>query len=199
MTDFIDTNITGGTEASRWYDWNNNIFDDWGCFFFYDSELGKYYFPIISPIDGYDGSLFTQTFNAFGRTFTITHGYPVQGIFKFDIYVNDESSFIFGSYGNVGSGSNTQYENLSQTYSINGINLTLSYLQNLDTTSQINKVYFYFIPYQVSQNSSKAYIESYYSKDLNSIISNPVNNGLTVYFSKTNDVKDWIINDLTII
>ena len=73
--------------------WMNGDF-----FYLYDVNSGKYYFPLIDPQNQGDGTFATQTFNAFGRTFTIKHGWAVQGIFKFDISVADSLPFKFGTY-----------------------------------------------------------------------------------------------------
>ena len=55
----------------------------------------------------------------------------------------------------------------------------------------------YFIPKNIEQNSSVTYVH-YYDGDDMSLKSNEITQGLLVYFSKTNDVKDWVINDLGI-
>jgi hypothetical protein len=100
MAPFTPENIVAGDKtdklvASLWRDWGDDVFDDWGFFYLYDVESGKYYFPLIDPQNQSDGTIFTQIFNAFGRVFTIKQGYPVQGIFKFDISVNDNKPFKF--------------------------------------------------------------------------------------------------------
>lgn len=205
MADFVDGNIVAGDKseenrliASYWVDWGDDIFDGWGFFYLYDVSSGKYYFPLLDPQDLDDGIISTQTFTAFGRTFTIKHGYPVQGIFKFDITVNDNLPFLFGAYGNMGSDSRTLYENLTYPYSIGGKNLTLYYLYNYDTGNlPEEQFYAYFIPKVVSQNNSQTY-NAYYTGDNSSVMSASVNNGVIVYFSKMNDVKEWVVNDLAI-
>jgi hypothetical protein len=203
MAPFTDENIIAGDKdtgdrliASYWNDWGDDIFDDWGYFYLYDVASGKYYFPLIDPQNQDDGILTTQTFNAFGRTFTIKQGYPVQGIFKFDISVNDSAAFRFGAYGNMGFDENGSTEDLTYPYTLSSTNLTLHYNKRQDDSElPLEIIYSYFIPKNVSQNSSKTYVYNRNDDD-DSLISNEITNGLLVYFSKTNDVKEWVVNDL---
>lgn len=204
MAPFTNENIVLGDKssgdrliASSWRDWDDDVFDDWGFFYLYDVESGKYYFPLISPQNDEDGLLFTQTFNAFGRTFTINQGYPVQGIFKFDISVNDNKPFKFGGYGNMGSDGNEVNTNLTYPYSIGSTNLTLYYVKQEEDGDSNEIIYSYFIPKKVSENNSQTYnLYQQSGNDDNSLMSKTVTNGLIVYFSKTNDVKEWVVNDL---
>ena len=204
MAPFSNGNIVAGDKdsgdrlvGSYWYDWGDDVFDRWGWFYLYDINSGKYYFPLINPQNLSNGVITTQTFNAFGRTFTIKQGYPVQGIFKFDISVNDDLPFRFGAYGNVGSDSHGEHYDLTYPYTINSTNLTLYYQQNIDINYPETEVlYSYWIPKRVSQNNAKTYTVTYAEDDDMSAVSNSVNNGLLVYFAKTNDVKLWVVNDL---
>lgn len=206
MAPFIDSNIVTGDKdpmnrlfASYWNDWGDDVFDDWGYFYLYDVEKGKYYFPLISPQNQNDGQIFTQVFNAFGRTFTIKQGYPVQGIFKFDISVNDNKPFKFGAYGNMGSDGDQDISYLTYPYSIGSTNLTLYYVKQAELGDSNEIVYTYFIPKKIIENNSQTYnLYQNSGDDDNSLISKEVTNGLIVYFSKTNDVKEWVVNDLGI-
>jgi hypothetical protein len=205
MAPFIDENIELGDKneedrliASYWDDLGDDIFDEWGFFYLYDVNSGKYYFPIINPQNQDDGLFFTQTFNVFGRTFTIKHGWAVQGIFKFDISVADNLPFRFGAYGDMGwAGNNDANESLTQNYSISGKNLTLYYNKDYNVEDADEYFYSYWIPKKVSENSTKTY-NVYYDDDEMSIMTKNVTTGLIVYFAKLNDVKDWVINDLAI-
>lgn len=201
MADFVDENIVGDENrlmASYWGDWGGDIFDGWGFFYLYDVTSGKYYFPKINPQNLEDGVFTSQEFNAFGRTFTIQTGYPVQGIFKFDVTVNDTLPFVFGMYGNLGSDNHTVHENLTYSYSINSTDLTLNYLHNAQEGDEEEQLYVYYIPKLVSQNTESNY-DAYYDGDDNSIMSKNVNYGVLVYLSKRYDVKEWVVNDLTIV
>jgi hypothetical protein len=202
MADFVDGNIVAGDKAagdrliaSYWRDLGNDVFDDWGYFYLYDVNSGKYYFPLISPQNQANGDFFTQTFDAFGRTFTITHGWAVQGIFKFDICVNDNLPFRFGAYGNMGSDGDEDIENLTYPYTISANNLTLHYQKHAESGDPIEILYSYWIPKTISQNTGQTY-DFYNDEDDNSMMSKEINNGLIVYFAKQNDVKEWVVNDL---
>ena len=203
MAPFIEENIVAGDkgesmlDASYWNDLGDDVFDDWGFFYLYDVNSGKYYFPLINPQNDNDGVIATQTFNAFGRTFTIKHGWAVQGIFKFDISVADSLPFKFGAYGNMGWDSRKFTESLTQNYSIGGQNLILYYHHDKQNNKNIEQLYSYWIPKKIAENSAQTY-NVYNDGDDTSMLSNTVTNGLIVYFAKTYDVKDWVINDLGI-
>ena len=205
MALLIEENIVLGDKneedrliASYWPDLGQDVFDEWGFFYLYDVNSGKYYFPIISPQNEDNGLFFTQTFNAFGRTFTIKHGWAVQGIFKFDISVADDLPFRFGGYGDMGwAGFNDANESLTQNYTIGGQNLTLYYNKDYNIDDADEYLYSYWIPKKVSENSAKTY-NTYYNNDNMVMLSKDVTTGIIVYFAELNDVKDWVISDLAI-
>lgn len=204
MAPFIDENIELGDKieedrliASQWRDLGDDVLDNWGFFYLYDINSGKYYFPIINPRNQDDGVFNTQIFNVFGRTFTIKHGWAVYGIFKFDISVADDLPFKFGCYGEMGSDGDEFTENLTQNYSVGGQNLTLYYHHHQEDGDDNEQLYSYWIPKKVSENSAQTY-DVYYNSDDMSMMSKNVTSGLIVYFSKINNVKDWVINDLAI-
>lgn len=209
-----DTNIVQGDKpdeyrftASYWSDWGGDVFDGFGDFFFYDVLSQQYYFPLINPQNEQNGQLFSQTFNVFDKTFSMIQGFPVRGIFKFDITVNDPNYlFRFGMYGDFGSNGNTESENKSYPYSLNGKQLTLYYLYHRDKTKSTETVYIYFIPKLISQNNSKTFfaqdaiigVTPEETLDDNLTVSVPLSYGVIVYISRGNDVRDWVINDLGI-
>lgn len=188
----------------RWSDWTGDIFDNWGYFYLYDVESNSYYIPILNSVNTSDGVINTQTYSAFGgRSFTIKHGYPVQGIFKFDISVTDDKEFVFGGYGDMGSDGATFNTNLSSSFSLNGNSYNLYYNRNSDS-GVTERFYTYVIPYEPEKNTNvitynkqnsgpgvnngSLEVYSFYTKN--------VKKGVTVYFSKTNDVRNWVVNDL---
>ena len=204
MAQLTDANIVAGDKSegdrllsSYWNDLGNDVFDDWGYFYLYDVESDKYYFPLIEPQNQDDGIITTQIFTAFGRTFTIKHGWCVQGIFKFDISVADSKPFRFGAYGNMGSDGDEFTEDLTYPYTIGSTALTLYYHHHSESGDDQEILYSYFVPKTISENSSQTY-NAYYDSDDMSMISNAVTSGLIVYFSKTNDVKEWVADDLEI-
>lgn len=193
------------SSLQRWSDWQNDIFDGWGFFYLYDVSSSQYYIPIMNPVNQSDGVIVTQSYSAFGnRTFTIKHGYPVQGVFKFDISVNDDKEFVFGAYGDMGSDSATVNTNLSSSYSIGDENFTLYYNRNLQSGVASEVFYTYVIPYETDKNKSTiTFTKNNAGPGVNngalevySFYSQTVKSGLLVYFSKTNDVRNWIVNDL---
>ncbi len=186
--------------ASFWNDWGNDVFDDWGYFYLFNPITDQYYFPQLSPINNDDGIITTQVFTAFGKTFTIKHGYPVQGIFKFDINCSDPTfNFVFGAYGDMGSDSDGINTNESASYTLNSNEYTLYYNKNVESGDLIERFFSYFIPYDSTQNNAKTYTDNVWADDMLSLYSNVVNKGLTVYFSKKTDVKDWVIDDLQLV
>lgn len=198
MAPLIDSNIEAGEKnagdrlnADYWGDWGDDVFDNWGFFYLYDVNSGKYCFPYLTDRNNGYGVLNTQVFSAFGRTFTIQHGYPVYGIFKFDISVNDNLPFRFGAYGNMGSDGSTGYNEYVQPFG----SINLYYTKNYQYGWPVETFYSYCIPRRVSDNASKTY-EIYYAGDHMSIMSKEVTQGVLFYFSKTNDVKDWVLDDL---
>lgn len=206
MNDIINSNIVVGDKsggdrlnASYWDDLGDDVFDDWGYFYIYDVVSQKYYFPLFNPQNQSDGIITTQTFTVFGTTFTINHGWCVQGIFKFDISSNNSKAFRFGAYGNMGSDGSEFTENLTQSYSIGSRNLTLYYHHHEQDGDSDEILYSYFVPKNLDENNEFQSYNAYYDGDDMSMMSKEITNGLIVYFSKTNDVKDWIINDLNIL
>lgn len=204
MAPFTDENIVVGDKdeetrliASQWSDLGDDVFDDWGFFYLYDVNSGKYYFPLITPQNEEDGIFSTQTCNVFGRAFTIVHGWATQGIFKFDISVADDLPFKFGCYGNMGSDGDEYTRELTQNYSINGENFTLYYHHHKQVDEDYEQLYSYWIPKKVSENSTKTYNANYDGENM-SILSKDTTTGLIVYFAKTYDVKEWVINDIGI-
>lgn len=183
--------------ASYWNDWGDDIFDAWGYFYIFDVATNQYFFPIFNPVNLADGVFTTQSFNAFGRTYTIIHGYPAEGIFKFDISCSDNSEFIFGAYGNMGSDESTENTNLTKPYAINGQSHTLYYNRNIESGNLTERFFSYFVPYESNLNNSKTYSDFLIDDNL-SLFSVPSRYGLTVYFSKKNDVSEWVINDLQV-
>jgi len=206
MAELIDENVVEGYKdpeerlvVSFWRNFGNDIFDIWGKFYIYDIQIGKYYFPILAPQNQEDGVITEQTFIAFGgRTFVIKHGWPVNGIFKFDISVSDNIPFRFGCYGDMGTDGNEYVESLTYDYTLGGNNLKLYYHLDKNENNNIQTLYSYWIPTKVSENNSIQSYNIYYNGDYMSAISKPVTKGLIVYFSLVNNVKEWVVNDLAL-
>ena len=201
------TSIPPTTGLQRWSDWNGDIFDGWGHFYLYDPELDQYYIPVLSPVNQSDGVIQTQTYSAFnGRTFTIKHGYPAQGIFRFIISVDDDKEFSFGAYGDMGSDSGTINTNLTSSFLLNNESYNLYYNRNSQGTISAEVFYSYIVPYETQKNKNTiTYTKQNSGPGINngalevfSFYTVNVKGGITIYFSKSIDVKDWVINDLKV-
>lgn len=202
MTDFVDANIDGGDKdpterlnASEWHNFGDDVFDDWGYFYIYDPNAGMYFFPILTPQNQDDGIMSTQAFQAFGRSFTMIHGWAAQGIFKFDITVADTLPFRFGMYGNMGSDGDQEIYSLTYPTTINGSSQTIYYHHDKQQGSDTEILYSYFIPKNLAENNSQTYIVDY-SSDNMSMKSKEVTQGILVYFSNVVDTKEWVANDV---
>ena len=189
-------NTSFSLTSSYWSDWGEDIFDAWGYFYLYDPIANNYLGLQFNNVNQPDGVFDTQVFNFNGRTFTITQGYPVQGIFKFEIRVADDLPFRFGEAGNMGSDGSTVNTDQSYNYTLDGINLTLWYNENYQSNVLSERLYSYYIPFNVSQNATKTYVDYLQGSDNLYLYSVECNNGLTVYHSKENDVKQWVVYDL---
>jgi len=185
------------TTRSYFQSWGNDIFNAWGFFYIYNPATGNYLSPVLQQINQADGIIATQNFTLDGRVFTIKHGYPAQGIYKFNITVNDSADFVFGMDGNLGSNGSTSNMNLTQAYTKLDENFTLHYNYNVQASVPTEKFYTYFVPYERSKNAAtRPYLRFLYSTDNLAMYTNPVKYGLNVYLAKQNDVKNWVINDL---
>lgn len=207
MADFIDENIEDGGDkseetrliASFWNDLGDDVFDDWGYFFLYDVVRGKYYFPILSPINLADGVVTTQTFLCFDKTFTIRHGWRARGIFMMDISCSDTNfAFRFGAYGNFGSDGDEDDYDMTARYGTGASRKTLYYHHHGEQDDSEEVLYSYFVPYNDTDNASKPYASLYNPEDTddNSLITKSIKNGIKIYFAKENDVKNWVIADI---
>lgn len=192
-----DTNLV--STRAYWSDWGEDIFDGWGLFYIYNPATGNYLSLVLENINNSDGIIATETFTLDGRTFTIRHGYPVTGIYKFDISVDDDLPFIFGTDGNMGSNGSTSNQDMSYTTTIDGQSITIFYNYNVQLANTPEAFYTYWIPYVISEGTSKTYTDYIYSIDHLAIYSNEVTHGITVYMAKRNDVKQWVAEDLSII
>jgi hypothetical protein len=190
-------NTSFSLNSSYWADWNGDIFDSWGYFYLYDPSVNNYLGLQFTTVNQPDGVFNTQVFNFNGRAFSITQGYPVQGIFKFEIRVNDDLPFIFGEAGNMGSDGQTANFNRSYNYTLQGVNLTLWYNENNQVGNPPEKFFSYYVPFNVDENGSKTYVDYLQPSDNLYLYSIQCTNGLTVYHSKGNDVKEWVVYDLT--
>lgn len=202
MADIVEDNIVAGDKepddkflASYWDDLGDDIFDDWGYFYLYDVTTGKYYFPLLTPQNQPDGVVTTQTCTAFDRTFTIKHGWITKGIFKMEITVADDLPFRYGAYGNMGSDEDEDTEDLTESYTVGGVSKTLHYRKDAEDGDDNEILWTYFIPYNAEDNESRPY-DVYYDGDDMSMVTKEITSGITIYYAKTYDVKDWVIETI---
>lgn len=185
------------SQRSYWQNWGDDIFNGWGFFYIYNPATDKYLSPVFQQINQADGVIATETFTLDGRTFTIKHGYAAQGIYKFDVSVNDSNDFVFGMDGNLGSNGATSNSNLSHNYTKLNEGFTLHYNYNVQTTVPTEDFFTYFVPYEQSKNkSTRPYLRYIYSSDNLALHTVALKHGTTVYVSKQNDVRDWVVNDI---
>lgn len=196
--------------ATMFADWGGDIFDDFGMFYIYDANAPdgyKYTYIVLDNINTAVGELFTQTVTCgydssiYSRQFTIKYGFPVEGIFRLSVEVADDNydAFRIGMFGNLGSDEDTTSSDLTTPFTWQDVEYTMYYMVNMEGESVTNdeNLYIYMIPYQVGQQSGISYTANYYTTEDLSIYSKEVNTGITLYMSKGNDVKDWVIYDLT--
>ena len=183
--------------ADFWSDWGGDIFDGWGYYYLYDPAQNNYLGLSFDTKNQADGVFSTKVFTLNERTFTIEQGYPVQGIFKFEIRCSDNLPFVFGEGGNMGSDGSTSNVDKTYNYTLEGTNLTLFYNENFQTTNVQERFFSYFVPFSVDLNSTKTYTDVLQGSDDLYLYSVECTNGLTVYHSKEFDVKEWVVYDLT--
>lgn len=183
-------------DADYWDDWGDDIFDAWGYFYLYDPSSSQYLGLSFNDRNQADGVFSTQVFTLNGRNFTITQGYTVQGIFKFEIRVDDDQPFVFGEGGNMGSDGSTVNIDQSYSYTLDGTNLTLWYNENYQNGNPNERFYSYYVPFVVDENNSKTYVDYLEGSDNLYLYSVECTNGITVYHSKQYDVKQWVVYDL---
>ena len=196
-------NLPGNTDLvavrSYWQDWGDDIFDNWGFFYLYDPEFNNYRAIVLNDanFNAADGVISTQTFTFNSRVFTFKYGYPVQGIFKFDISVNDNKTFQFGFDGNLGSNGFTVNNLLSHDYTLNGESFRLHYNNNFQSNLPSERFYTYFVPYEKERNkTSSPYVRRLYNIDNLALYTVPLRKGVNIYIAKQADTRDWVINDL---
>lgn len=191
---------SGSNNASYWDDWGNDIFDNYGYFYIFDPNVNSYYFLTFNTINQEDGVIATQTFNAFeGRTFVVSHGYCARGIYRFEIRcTSDTNTFMFGLYGDMGSDESTINTNIDGSVNVGGVNYPITYNRNVEEGDLIERMFTYFVPFEPSEFVQKPYTD-YIDGEYLYMHSNAVTNGLTVYISKKNDVREFIDTDLQVV
>jgi len=78
---------------------------------------------------------------------------------------------------------------------VDGMIRPLYYRKDAEENDKKEILYSYFIPKNISESYSKSY-DVYYVGDRMSMVSVGLTKGLTVYYSKTNDIKSFVIDDI---
>lgn len=191
-----------------WGDWGGDWFDAWGDFYIYNPATGSASYISFSSMNGADGTVYTETQTHHSKTFTVKHGWVVNGIFKLDVECSDTNfQFSIGAYGNMGSDGSTQ--NTDRQYSASWG--TLSYNYNSQGNSS-EYFYSHFIPKVKTFNDgitlSSGNFTSNFRTAINStdnlaLWSDTLTVGATMYFVKGSNsssgaMYDWVANDIAI-
>lgn len=180
-------------------DWGNDCFDNFGYFTLERVSDGSKVAIPLANANTSDGVITATSFSAFGNTYSLKYGYPVQGIFKVELELTsgteiDVKLVIGGNFGSDGSEGYTDY---SQTFvgSVSGTTYYLKYFRHYDTTGSDPSVFFYFIPQDDTYLGSSYTFTRSYSSD-NAYFYRTFKHGITLYMSRSNDTYQWVLDDL---
>ena len=203
-------------QVHTWSDWSNDIFDTWGRWYIYDTSTGLAEHIQLGTQNGPDGTVYTETQTHHSKTFTIIHGWVVEGIFKVDVECSDDTfQFSIGMYGNMGAdGGNT---NSDHQYTASWGKL--SYNFNRDGAIS-DPLFIHFIPKQVTFNAGITLSGTNFTTNLNTgtvgatdnmyVWSDPLKIGAIMYFVKAlpavgadasltieqRSMAEWVANDI---
>jgi hypothetical protein len=202
-------------QVHTWSDWSNDIFDTWGRWYIYDTSTGLAEHIQFGTQNGPDGTVYTETQTHHSKTFTIIHGWVVEGIFKVDVECSDDTfQFSIGMYGNMGSDAVTTNSDHQYTASWG----KLSYNFNRDGAIS-DPLFIHFIPKQVTFNAGITLSGTNFTTNLNTgtnsndnlyVWSDPLKIGAIMYFVKAlpavgadasltieeRSMAEWVANDI---
>lgn len=201
-------------QVHTWSDWSNDIFDTWGRWYIYDTSTGLAEHIQFGTQNGPDGTVYTETQTHHSKTFTIIHGWVVEGIFKVDVECSDDTfQFSIGMYGNMGSDGGTTNSDHQYTASWG----KLSYNFNRDATTS-DPLFIHFIPKEVAFNAGITLSGTNFTTNLNTgtvgatdnmyVWSDPLKIGAIMYFVKSlpasthtltieeRSMAEWVANDI---
>ena len=200
----------------RWSDWSNDIFDNWGRWYIYDTSTGSASYIQFGTLNGPDETVYTETQTHHSKTFTIIHGWVVEGIFKLDVECSDDTfQFSIGMYGNMGADGGNNNSDHQYTASWG----KLSYNFNRDAATS-DPFFTHFIPKQVTFNAGITLSGTNFTTNLNTgtvgtsdylyVWSDPLEIGAIMYFVKAlpasshpsltieeRSMAEWVANDIT--
>ena len=203
-------------QVHTWSDWSSDIFDTWGRWYIYDTSTGLAEHIQFGTQNGPDGTVYTETQTHHSKTFTIIHGYVVEGIFKLDVECSDDTfQFSIGMYGNMGSDGGTTNSDHQYTASWG----KLSYNFNRDASTS-DPLFIHFIPKEVAFNAGITLSGTNFTTNLNTgtvgatdnmyVWSDPLKIGAIMYFVKAlpavgadasltieeRSMAEWVANDI---
>jgi len=201
-------------QVHTWSDWSSDIFDTWGRWYIYDTSTGLAEHIQFGTQNGPDGTVYTETQTHHSKTFTIIHGYVVEGIFKLDVECSDDTfQFSIGMYGNMGSDGGTTNSDHQYTASWG----KLSYNFNRDASTS-DPLFIHFIPKEVAFNAGITLSGTNFTTNLNTgtvgatdnmyVWSDPLKIGAIMYFVKSlpasthtltieeRSMAEWVANDI---
>jgi len=203
----VDKNI--GT-AYRFNDWGDDIFDQWGHWWVQPegSEPIAIPLPNTSTLDALYPVTRTWQGVLNGVLFEIQYGYAAVGIWRMQIVAGDHSAsttngvnnkFRVGTWGNLGSDSSTKTKCQRDGMSYNGNvaeGVSIYYDQWWQNGSTTERHYHYVVPFNVSDNLYRPYATGQYILGHSYMYTDWLTHGVTLYLSKTNNVIQWVENDL---
>ena len=201
-------------QVHTWSDWSSDIFDTWGRWYIYDTSTGLAEHIQFGTQNGPDGTVYTETQTHHSKTFTIIHGYVVEGIFKLDVECSDDTfQFSIGMYGNMGAdGGNT---NSDHQYTASWGKLSYNFNRDASTSDPL---FIHFIPKEVAFNAGITLSGTNFTTNLNTgtvgatdnmyVWSDPLKIGAIMYFVKSlpasthtltieeRSMAEWVANDI---
>jgi hypothetical protein len=197
--------LTPAGPATFWSDWGDDVFDGSSYIYLYTSTTFVYIEIPLSQRNLSDGVTSSYSIIAFGKTFTITHGYPTQGMWRMKVECAD-STFLFG-FGFIcdNMGSDTRSVNSTGTFnktistSTTAKTLTFRIHEHWDSNNPLlERFCAAIIPYELwgmTPLTANNFTVSTAPGKL-SVFSPIRRHGVTAYFSKGAAMPDWIADDL---
>lgn len=198
------------SNAYRFTDWGGDIFDGWG-YWWVQPETSD--IPIAVPLPNTtatDATNYTKRVwqgTLGGTLFEITYGYGAQGIYRIQIVAGDFSSSVYngtnvkfrcGTKGNLGSDTATVTNAYYDKMSYNGTvaeRIPIYYDQWKQSGSSTEIHYHYVVPFNCSDSHYRPYATGRQGDNIY-MYTDWLTHGVTLYLSKTNNVINWVENDL---
>ncbi len=195
-----------------WADLGDDICDEWGMWYIYNPADQTASHIQFGFLNGPNEFVYSETQTHHGKTFTIKHGWLVQGIFKLDVECSDaDFQFTIGMYGNLGSDSTTTNEDKRYNASWGPLNYNFN-RTNSGNALNTDPFYTYLIPKLKSYNDAITLSGTNFTAGVTTTIQDTdhlaiwfdtLKVGATMYFVKgasgnitTSHMNTWIENDI---